>query len=98
VLGDTLTEITTRAYGSARRLIDVLKANPGIDPDRLKVGAVVHLPVAPERDAARVPPAPSPAPTAPSPAAASPTPSVAPRAEPPTGPGSAVPTTPAMGA
>lgn len=42
--GDTLSEIAARSYGSARRWHRITKANPGLDPRRLRVGQVIKLP------------------------------------------------------
>ncbi len=89
---ETLSEIAQRAYGSTKRLPDLLEANPLLDPKRLQPGTLVYVPVGTED----VPPAPPPLPPsalppmktpAPKPAAApkaSPTPTPATGAPSPT--------------
>ena len=47
--GETLSEIAQKALGSSSRWRDIVAINPGIDPDRLKVGSLLKLP---PRDAA----------------------------------------------
>lgn len=42
--GDTLTSIAKTRLGEAARTADVIAANPGIDPDRLRIGQRVWLP------------------------------------------------------
>ena len=42
--GDTLSEIVKAKYGTTKRMKEVLKANPGLDPDHIKVGQVITLP------------------------------------------------------
>lgn len=42
--GETLTGITRSRLGDAKRLDDVKKRNPDVDPDKLKVGTVLWLP------------------------------------------------------
>ena len=42
--GETLSSISTEAYGSPAYYPAIIKANPGIDPQRLKVGATINLP------------------------------------------------------
>ncbi len=42
--GESLSLIAQKALGSARRWPEIVAANPGIDPDRLKVGTVLKLP------------------------------------------------------
>jgi LysM repeat protein len=44
VKGDTLEGIASRQLGSRSRLEDLLKANPGVDPARLKIGQKLQLP------------------------------------------------------
>ena len=66
---DTLSEIARRAYGTTKRTVDVVAANPGLDPQRLQPGQLVYLPRANET----APPAPPPSPArtpAPAPAKA----------------------------
>lgn len=43
--GDTLTALAVRAYGSAKRANDLLKANPAVDPFRMRVGLTIYIPV-----------------------------------------------------
>jgi LysM repeat protein len=42
--GETLSEIAQKALGSSNRWREIVAINSGIDPDRLKVGAVLKLP------------------------------------------------------
>ncbi len=42
--GDTLGDISRKRYGSQRYVDEILKANPGVRPERLRVKAVLHLP------------------------------------------------------
>lgn len=42
--GDTLEALAKRYYGDARRVPDILAANPGIDPARLRLGSRIRLP------------------------------------------------------
>jgi len=42
--GDTLHSIARDHYGDAAQWVKIRDANPGIDPDRLKVGQVLVLP------------------------------------------------------
>lgn len=44
VAGDTLARIALRFYGDAGKWRDLAKANPGLDPRRPKVGAIIALP------------------------------------------------------
>lgn len=55
---ETLSEVAQRAYGSTKRLQDLLEANPALDPKRLQPGTLVYVPVGSED----VPPAPPPLP------------------------------------
>ena len=43
--GDTLSEITQRAFGSTRRLAEVMAANPGLDATKMKRGTLVYVPL-----------------------------------------------------
>ena len=43
--GDTLQGIASRLYGDAERWRDIAKANPGLDPRRLRLGQVIKLPI-----------------------------------------------------
>lgn len=45
---DTLGEISKKAYGTARRVGDLQKANPGIDPQRLRPGTLLYVPMGSE--------------------------------------------------
>ena len=51
---DTLSEVSQRAYGTTRRVGDLLAANPGLDPARIRPGALLYVPIGSE-------PAPGPA-------------------------------------
>lgn len=42
--GDTLYGIARREYGDASRVKDILAANPGINPNVIKVGQKLNLP------------------------------------------------------
>lgn len=43
-LGDTLSSIAISSLGSANRWIEIHAANPGIDPEKLRVGTILILP------------------------------------------------------
>ena len=51
--GDTLSEISQRYYGTARHWPDIARANPGLNPNRLRVGEAI---VIPDRSSAVTPP------------------------------------------
>ncbi len=42
--GDTLVRIAVHMYGSARMVRALERANPGLDPRRMRVGQIIHLP------------------------------------------------------
>ncbi|MCE9590402.1 MAG: LysM peptidoglycan-binding domain-containing protein [Planctomycetes bacterium] len=42
--GDTLYGIARREYGDARKVKDIIAANPGLDPNKIKVGQKINLP------------------------------------------------------
>jgi nucleoid-associated protein YgaU len=42
--GETFASISTAAYGSSKYYPQIIKANPGVDPNHLKVGATITLP------------------------------------------------------
>lgn len=42
--GDTLTGIAKRYYGNANAYKKIVSANPGINPNMIKVGQVINLP------------------------------------------------------
>ncbi|WP_419737622.1 TcpQ domain-containing protein [Ruegeria sp.] len=42
--GDTLGRIAARSLGSSRRWPEIARANPGLDPKRLRIGAPIRLP------------------------------------------------------
>lgn len=42
--GDTLYGISRKVYGSNARVKDIIAANPGIDPNAIKVGQKIVLP------------------------------------------------------
>ena len=44
VAGDTLFSIASRELGDGGRWRDIVSANPGLAPDRLRVGQVLELP------------------------------------------------------
>ncbi len=44
VKGDSLYRIAEKLYGKGSRWGEILKLNPGLDPDRIKVGAVIKVP------------------------------------------------------
>ncbi len=46
--GDVLSRIAEREYGDQRYWVDIARANPSIDPNRLSVGATIRLPAASE--------------------------------------------------
>ena len=50
--GDTLGDIARRTYGTATAWQRIARANPLVDPTRLKVGQPLRLPAAETRDAA----------------------------------------------
>jgi hypothetical protein len=46
VAGDTLRGIAARLYGNVQEWHGIEKANPGLDPRRLRIGQVINLPLA----------------------------------------------------
>ncbi|MBR4371498.1 MAG: DUF2135 domain-containing protein, partial [Victivallales bacterium] len=42
--GDTLLTIAERELGDRKRVNEILDLNPGIDPDRLRIGSIINLP------------------------------------------------------
>ena len=42
--GDTLATIATKLYGDPKKWTAIAQANPGLNPDRMKVGQVIKLP------------------------------------------------------
>lgn len=46
--GETLSSISAAAYGNPNLYSQILKANPGLDPAKLKIGATINLPEATE--------------------------------------------------
>ena len=42
--GDTLWSIAQRHYGNGQRWVDILNANPGLNPNKLSVGQSIILP------------------------------------------------------
>lgn len=42
--GDTIYSIARKVYGNNARAKDIIAANPGIDPNKIKVGQVLNLP------------------------------------------------------
>ncbi len=42
--GDTLWSIAQRHYGNGQRWVDIVNANPGLDPNKLPVGRAIVLP------------------------------------------------------
>ena len=45
--GETLSDISSKEYGTSTRWKDILKANPGVSPEGLKVGQKLIIPDAP---------------------------------------------------
>ena len=41
---DTLGEISRKAYGTTRRVADLQRANPSLDPKNLKSGTLIYVP------------------------------------------------------
>jgi len=59
--GDTLSGIASRRYGSTRYVQTIQDANPGLDPNRLRVGERIRLPdVSKLAEGASAPAAPAP--------------------------------------
>ncbi|MBE3069186.1 MAG: LysM peptidoglycan-binding domain-containing protein, partial [Planctomycetes bacterium] len=56
--GDTLYGIAVQHYGDAKRVDAIAKANPGLDPNRLRVGDRIVLPDPETEKAAGAPPTP----------------------------------------
>ena len=56
---DTLSEVSQRAYGTTRHVGDLLAANPGLDPVRIRPGTFVYVPFVPERPVEPAAPAPA---------------------------------------
>jgi nucleoid-associated protein YgaU len=46
---DTLAKIATKLYGAPKKWTAIVKANPGLNPNRLKVGQVINLPDLPTK-------------------------------------------------
>ncbi len=42
--GDTLYSIARNVYGDASKYKEIIRANPGIDPNKIKVGQKLNLP------------------------------------------------------
>lgn len=42
--GDVLSRIAEKELGSAKRYVDIVAANPGLKPDKLRVGMVLKMP------------------------------------------------------
>lgn len=57
--GDTLSEIAQRELGSSRRWQDIVAANPGLDPSKLRVGKPIRIPGAAAQSAAPSQPTPA---------------------------------------
>lgn len=45
--GDTLSEISTKYYGTVRKMQLIVAANPGLNPNSLRVGTKLTIPAAP---------------------------------------------------
>ena len=41
---DTLGEISRKAYGTTKRVADLQRANPSLDPKNLKSGTLIYVP------------------------------------------------------
>jgi nucleoid-associated protein YgaU len=61
---DTLSAVSKRAYGTTKRVPDLLAANPGLDPERIRPGTVIYVPRTSERFTPPESPRPAPAPAA----------------------------------
>ncbi len=46
--GTTLSDVSKRAYGTTLRVADLVAANPGIEPARLKPASFLYVPVGSE--------------------------------------------------
>jgi hypothetical protein len=46
--GDTLHEVSVKAYGGIKRLGDLIHANPALDPNKIRIGALVYVPAGTE--------------------------------------------------
>ncbi|MFI4859357.1 MAG: LysM peptidoglycan-binding domain-containing protein [Phycisphaerales bacterium JB063] len=42
--GDTLWSIASRVYGDGQKHVDIVRANPGLNPQRLAIGQEIVLP------------------------------------------------------
>ena len=42
--GDTLWKISTQQLGDGKRWKDIVQANPGLEPTKLKVGQIIKIP------------------------------------------------------
>ncbi|XAL99455.1 LysM peptidoglycan-binding domain-containing protein [Phycisphaeraceae bacterium D3-23] len=42
--GDTLWSIASRVYGDGQKHVDIVRANPGLDPQRMAIGQEINLP------------------------------------------------------
>ena len=56
--GDTLSELAERYYGSHQRWSIIVSSNPGLDPDRLRVGQSLVIPARAPAIQAKRPPTP----------------------------------------
>lgn len=57
---DTLSEVAKKAYGTTKRVGDLIAANPGLEPTKLTPGTLVYVPVGRETaSSAPVEPAPA---------------------------------------
>lgn len=63
-VGDTFSSLAAKYFGHARHAGLIAKANPSVDPKKLRIGTKLTIPAAPEGQAAMAGPSPTPSPTA----------------------------------
>jgi nucleoid-associated protein YgaU len=64
--GETFTSLAVKYFGHAKYAGLITKANPTVDPRKVRIGMKVNIPAAPENVAATASPSPTPGPTTPS--------------------------------
>jgi len=52
--GETLSDISLKYYGTITRWEDIVSANPGVDPSRLRIGRELKIPPRPVKKPAAV--------------------------------------------
>ncbi len=62
--GDTFSSLATKYFGHARHAGLIAKANPAVDPRKMRIGTKLTIPAGPEGHAAMAGPSPTPGPTA----------------------------------